>query len=213
MGGKLRTKDAPEGEVAMGAIPFKYSDCENIEGDAKKILDYMNGVKGSEMPWAESALRCYGESRPHTVEWATLSFDERVNVFSDCMASLWKVHPFQMGNTRTMIMFFSDFAKAHGFGIDNSLLLDNEKYVRNCLSVASVDLTFNGCISKNAKLLRDIIKDGMERWKEQDKNREQGGKRGYGMKYYKEETQKLAYLGSNDSDKKYDDKTEMQFEF
>ena len=190
--GEPRTVDIRKEEFILDGLSIEYSKYDRIEDDAKKVLDHMNGV-----------------------EWSKLSSDKRIEEFSNCMANLWKVHPFKDGNTRTVIVFFADFAKTHGFGIDRLLLLKHDKYVRNSLAAASAKFAFLGDISE-PQYLRDIIEDGMKRWEEQDKNREQSGKLGlgYGMKAFREKTQKSAGLGSNDSDKKYNvEETVWQFKF
>lgn len=100
--GKPRIINIEKAENALNGISIEYSDVFDIERDAKAVLKDMN---------------LYG--------WKKASFDEAVRNFSDCMAKLWKAHPFREGNTRTIVTFCAMFIEAQGIYINSRLFKDN----------------------------------------------------------------------------------------
>lgn len=110
----INIEKAEKAENALNGISIEYSDVFDIEGDAKAVLKDMN---------------LYG--------WKKASFDDTVRNFSDCMAKLWKAHPFREGNTRTIVTFCAMFIEAQGIYIDSRLFKDNAKYMRDALVAAS----------------------------------------------------------------------------
>ena len=57
--------------------------------------------------------------------WDALPLDKKVEEFTGQLTSLWAIHPFRDGNTRTTITFARQFSKEHGFPMDLGILLDN----------------------------------------------------------------------------------------
>jgi len=57
------------------------------------------------------------------IDWTSLSIDET--------AELWQVHPFREGNTRSVVIFATQFASAHSFTMDKILLKESAAYVRD----------------------------------------------------------------------------------
>ena len=66
-------------------------------------------------------------------DWNVLSLDFKAELFAKGIASLWQVHPFREGNTRTIITFACEFADAHGFPMDRSLFSEYNTYTRDAL--------------------------------------------------------------------------------
>jgi len=84
----------------------------------------------------------------NSTDWTALGIHETAEVFAKQIATLWKVHPFREGNTRTVITFATQFAEACGFRIDKTLLKDSAACVRDALVKAS-DVTL--CLLKYKK--------------------------------------------------------------
>lgn len=124
-------------EEALGGLSVEYANCDEIQREAGIVLKNMNAI-----------------------QWEKLSVDEKAVRFSECMADLWKVHPFREGNTRTTITFCCDFAESRGFGLDRALFRENSVYVRKALVAASARFSDLGDLSKPEYLIR-IVKDGM----------------------------------------------------
>jgi len=58
---------------------------------------------------------------------------EVVNNITNFSSSIWQVHPFREGNTRTTIVFIIKYLKKLGYNINYSLFKNNSKYFRNAL--------------------------------------------------------------------------------
>ena len=65
------------------------------------------------------------------IDWTSLSIDETAELFSKLIAELWQVHPFREGNTRSVVIFATQFASAHSFTMDKILLKESAAYVRD----------------------------------------------------------------------------------
>lgn len=89
------------------------------------------------------------------VNWEVLDISETAELFSKLIAKIWQIHPFQEGNTRTIITFATQFAERHGFRMNKVLLKDNSEYVRAALVKAS-----DGMYSEYEYLIR-IIQDAI----------------------------------------------------
>lgn len=155
--GCQRTINIEKPEEALGGLSVQYTECDEIQREASIILSKMRDIS-----------------------WDKLTLDQKSVEFSQCMADLWKVHPFREGNTRTVVTFCCDFADSRGFGLNRQLFKDNSEFLRRALVAASAKFTDLGDLSK-PEFLRRIVKDGMEqgefeRQKEQDKPEEKQGK-------------------------------------
>lgn len=148
--GCQRTINIEKPEEALGGLSVQYTECDEIQREASIILSKMRDIP-----------------------WDKLTLDQKSVEFSQCMADLWKVHPFREGNTRTVVTFCCDFADSRGFGLNRQLFKDNSEFLRRALVAASAKFTDLGDLSQ-PEHLRKIVKDGMEqgefkRQKEQDK--------------------------------------------
>jgi cell filamentation protein len=112
--GMLRILLITKGERVLGGDTVRYSYPDNIERDANAVLKKLNAVN-----------------------WAKLDVHETAVTFAKFIAALWQVHPFREGNTRTTVTFAAQFAEAHGFRMDKTLLKDSAAYVRDALVKAS----------------------------------------------------------------------------
>ena len=112
--GTVRNIPMVKGERVLGGDTVRYSQPDEIERDCASVLKKLNDT-----------------------DWSTLSLHETAEVFTKIIAVLWQVHPFREGNTRTIITFATQFAEAHGFRMDKTLLKDSAAYVRDALVKAS----------------------------------------------------------------------------
>ena len=132
--GSVRTIPMVKGERVLGGDTVRYSHPDDIERDVECIL-----------------------SELHSIDWSSLDIHETAEEFSQRIAALWQCHPFREGNTRTTITFATQFAEAHGFRMDKTLLRDSAVYVRDALVKAS-----DGQYSENEYLAR-IFEDAIQR--------------------------------------------------
>jgi len=133
--GTIRTIPMEKGEMILGGDTIRYSLPDDIERDCATALGKLNGTK-----------------------WGAAGVSETALDFAMSIAALWQVHPFREGNTRTVVTFATQFAEAHGFHMDKTLLKDRAAYVRDALVKAS-----DGQYSEYghlAKIMEDAIRRG-----------------------------------------------------
>ena len=62
-----------------------------------------------------------------------MSIVEVIKNITDFSSSIWQVHPFREGNTRTTALFIEKYLISLGYNVDNSLFKDRSVYFRNAL--------------------------------------------------------------------------------
>jgi len=112
--GTIRTIPMVKGECVLGGDTIRYSQPGHIEHGCDIVIEKLNDTN-----------------------WTALGVYETAEVFAKLIGELWQVHPFREGNTRTVITFATQFAEAHGFRMDKTLLKDSAAYVRSALVKAS----------------------------------------------------------------------------
>ena len=100
--GEFREVPIYKEEVVIPGLSLEYCDCKKISQELDK---------------------CFTEF--DSVDWNSLDFDEKMPIFTELLARLWRIHPFRDGNTRTTMAFASLFAKEHDFPLDFDIILDN----------------------------------------------------------------------------------------
>ena len=58
---------------------------------------------------------------------------EVINNITKFSSSIWQVHPFREGNTRTTALFIEKYLISFGYNVDNALFKDKSVYFRNAL--------------------------------------------------------------------------------
>ncbi len=58
---------------------------------------------------------------------------EVINNITKFSSSIWQVHPFREGNTRTTVLFIEKYLINLGYNVDNTLFKDTSVYFRNAL--------------------------------------------------------------------------------
>ena len=56
-----------------------------------------------------------------------------INNITDFSSSIWQIHPFREGNTRTTAIFIEKYLVSLGYNVDNTLFKDKSVYFRNAL--------------------------------------------------------------------------------
>ena len=62
-----------------------------------------------------------------------MSIVEVINNITKFSSSIWQVHPFREGNTRTTALFIEKYLISLGYNVNNSLFKDKSVYFRNAL--------------------------------------------------------------------------------
>jgi cell filamentation protein len=112
--GTIRNISIVKGERVLGGDTVRYSQPDDIKRDITATMKKLNNTN-----------------------WPSLGVQETAEVFAKLIAALWQTHPFREGNTRTVITFATQFAEAHSFRMDKTLLKDSAAYVRDALVKAS----------------------------------------------------------------------------
>ena len=91
-----------------------YSDSDNIAKDLENAFKELNSVN-----------------------WEAISKEDFIKQLVPKIASIWQIHPFREGNTRTTVIFMILFIESFGYYVDKELLSKSAGYVRNSLVLAS----------------------------------------------------------------------------
>ena len=66
-------------------------------------------------------------------KYSSMTNEQVIHQISKFTSSIWQVHPFMEGNTRTTAVFMERYLSSIGFDVNNTLFLENAKYFRNAL--------------------------------------------------------------------------------
>ena len=66
-------------------------------------------------------------------KYEEMNIVEVINNITKFSSSIWQVHPFREGNTRTTALFIEKYLISLGYNVDNSLFKDKSVYFRNAL--------------------------------------------------------------------------------
>lgn len=65
--------------------------------------------------------------------YSQLSISEQIENFARFTSSIWQIHPFGKGNTRTTAVFMQKYLMAKGYNTNNEIFKSNSLYFRNAL--------------------------------------------------------------------------------
>lgn len=94
----------------------------------------------------------YEFDREKEFNYNELNLKEKVEHIAKFISSIWQIHPFAEGNTRTIAIFTIKYLKTMGFSANNKFLEQNAKYFRDSLVRANYQNVKNG-ISYTAEFL------------------------------------------------------------
>ena len=97
----------------------------------EKILNNDSVAYGGSKTLAESLE--YDISLEKDKDYHEMSILEVIKNITDFTSSIWQVHPFREGNTRTTAVFIEKYLISLGYNVDNSLFKDKSVYFRNAL--------------------------------------------------------------------------------
>ena len=79
----------------------------------------------------------YDFEREKKNDYKNLPLDEKINKVSNFISSIWQVHPFIEGNTRTTAIFLIKYLKKLGFKLNEDIFIENSLYFRNALVLSN----------------------------------------------------------------------------
>ncbi|MCQ2367831.1 MAG: Fic family protein [Kiritimatiellae bacterium] len=95
--------------------------------------------------------------RESKFKYSGLGEDELAEHFAEFIATIWQIHPFREGNTRTTALFAIKYLQAKGFDVANDLFRDKSFYFRNALVRANYE-DFRNKIDKTILPLAEFFK-------------------------------------------------------
>ena len=96
---------------------------EILNGDTVKYVNYQD---------IESYFE-YDFKEEKEFDYSKLDKDELIIHIVKFTSSIWQVHPFGEGNTRTTAVFIEKYLNNMGFSVNNDMFKDNSQYFRNAL--------------------------------------------------------------------------------
>ena len=79
----------------------------------------------------------YDFEREKKNDYKNLPLDEKIKKVSNFISSIWQVHPFIEGNTRTTAIFLIKYLKKLGFKLNEDIFIENSLYFRNALVLSN----------------------------------------------------------------------------
>lgn len=108
--GEFRNIDFSKHEKILNNDSVAYGDCKTL----KESLEYDISL----------------EKRK---KYKKMNIVEVINNITKFSSSIWQVHPFREGNTRTTALFIEKYLISLGYNVDNTLFKDKSVYFRNAL--------------------------------------------------------------------------------
>lgn len=127
--GELRKIDMQKSERILSGLPMIFGDKSHVSKKLKKVF------KEKEINFEASK-------------------EEIAAQLVDFMSSIWEIHPFREGNTRSIITYTMKYIRNSGLKIDEDLLHQNFAYIRDALVMS---------VYQEPKYLEKILLDSIER--------------------------------------------------
>ncbi len=108
--GEFRNIDFSKHEKILNNDSVAYGDCKTL----KESLEYDISLEKEK-------------------NYIDMSVVEVINNITKFSSSIWQVHPFREGNTRTTALFIEKYLISLGYEVDNTLFKDKSVYFRNAL--------------------------------------------------------------------------------
>lgn len=116
---------------------------DNLE-PSKYLLDLSQKNINGELKYneVEDLLKAYYEmqdskdinvQREKEFDYSKLNNDELIKHIAKFTSSIWQVHPFGEGNTRTTAVFIEKYLNNMGFNVNNEMFKEYSIYFRNAL--------------------------------------------------------------------------------
>ncbi len=113
--GNPRTINIYKTEPVLGGLSVNYSDHNQIMKDLNKIQNDIDSV-----------------------DWVNSSKKDIISKVVRVISSLWQVHAFREGNTRTICLYLYFFMKKYNLKLNVDFIGEHSKFFRNALVLASI---------------------------------------------------------------------------
>lgn len=108
--GEFRNIDFSKHEKILNNDSVAYGDCKTL----RESLEYDISLEKEK-------------------NYKNMNVVEVINNITKFSSSIWQVHPFREGNTRTTALFIEKYLISLGYKVDNTLFKDKSVYFRNAL--------------------------------------------------------------------------------
>ena len=113
--GKPRTINIYKTEPVLGGLSINYSEYNQIMKDLNKIQNDIDSF-----------------------DWVNSSKKEIISKIVRVISSVWQVHAFREGNTRTICLYLYFFMKKYNLKLNVDFIGEHSKFFRNALVLASI---------------------------------------------------------------------------
>ena len=113
--GKSRTINIYKTEPVLGGLSVNYSEHNQIMKDLNKIQNDIDSF-----------------------DWENSSKKEIISKIVRVISSVWQVHAFREGNTRTICVYLYFFMKKYNLKLNVDFIGEHSKFFRNALVLASI---------------------------------------------------------------------------
>lgn len=104
------------------------------EYDITKKEWVLRGDSVQYSPWQDLRMTIqYDLDQEREFDYSVLDKDQMVEHIAKFVSSLWQIHPFCEGNTRTTAVFAIKYLRSLGFDVNNDLFEQHSWYFRNAL--------------------------------------------------------------------------------
>lgn len=114
--GQKRTINIYKSEPVLDGMSVSYTDFNHIDEDLERI-----------------------DLEISKIDWSDISDKDKIVKTTRIISDIWRTHAFREGNTRTIYVFLHFFLKHIGLNLDSQVVMDNVKFFRNALVMASID--------------------------------------------------------------------------
>lgn len=108
--GEFRKVDFSKNERILNNDSVAYGDCKLL----KQSLDYDISLEKNK-------------------DYKKMNIVEVINNITSFSSSIWQIHPFREGNTRTTALFIEKYLVSLGYDVDNTMFKEKSVYYRNAL--------------------------------------------------------------------------------
>jgi fido (protein-threonine AMPylation protein) len=100
----------------------------------------------------------YDIEQEKAFDYTGMNMEQIVNHITKFISSLWQIHPFGEGNTRTIAVFTIQYLRSMGFNVKNDLFANHSWYFRNALLRANYQNIQKG-VNRNPEYLECFFRN------------------------------------------------------
>ncbi len=118
---------------------YLFKDIYDFNGEFRKVDIYKHerilnndSVAYGDCKLLEQSLE-YDITLEKKKDYKQMNIVDVINNITNFTSSIWQIHPFREGNTRTIALFIEKYLISLGYNVDNTMFKDKSVYFRNAL--------------------------------------------------------------------------------